>query len=167
MLQTTVQNFQDADTMLDHYAAIRARLGRPAPEAPVVVLRRAAAAVAPPKPPAAVVTWSSEPDSERIPTDLTEFQEQISCGKLLASQANGFRLAKLLEAKYRLPHDSLRGRKRSKAICAARQEWCWILVCEWRWPYSQTGRYLGLDHTTVMHAVARHAALRKSQVDAK
>ncbi|CAB4124801.1 Chromosomal replication initiator, DnaA C-terminal [uncultured Caudovirales phage] len=159
-LQTPIREFADAAAMMAHYAELRARLRSPPPKPvalPVPVVKLEPAPL--PAPPAdAPDLFAALEMVDHTPENLEEFLEQISCGKLVASRANGMRLAKLLEAHHRLPHGCLRGRSRVQPITRARQEWYWILVRQWGWPYGQTGRYTGFDHTTVIHGVARHAA---------
>lgn len=49
------------------------------------------------------------------------------------------------------------GKSRSKPIVAARQETCYRMVTELNMSYPAVGRRMGLDHSTVLHSVRKHA----------
>lgn len=50
--------------------------------------------------------------------------------------------------------EEITGRSRTRCIARARQEVCRRLR-DHGWSYPRIGRFLGLDHTTVMHACTR------------
>jgi hypothetical protein len=159
MLQTTVQEFHSADALMAHYATLRQRMREPLP---------AKDKAAPAPLPTPAKQTGEAPDTAEVKCytmTLEDFLEQISCGKLVASQANGMRLAKLLDVKWGLPVGSVQGRSRTRPTILARQEWYYILVKVWGWPYGQTGRYTQRDHTSVLHGVAKHIARLQAQAN--
>ena len=59
--------------------------------------------------------------------------------------------------KYQVSPDDVRGRSRMKEFVAPRQEFCWVMNKKHGWSLPQIGRFLGRDHTTVLHGVRTHA----------
>jgi chromosomal replication initiation ATPase DnaA len=154
-----MQEFQSADALLAHYAAVREKFKPP------MTVRMPAA----PRP--AVIRANQLDDKVKVVARdpahvaLDAFLEEISCGKLIASPANAMRLAKLLDARYRLPNGSVEGRGQAHKIVAVRHRWFWILVRQWGWAYYQTGVVTNRDHTTIMNGITKHEKVRKSCVD--
>ena len=67
MLQTSVQNFNDADALMAHYASLRTKLRAPPPPKPAPAIAQMAVTDAP----------DDRPPAPRPPT-LDEFKDQIS-----------------------------------------------------------------------------------------
>lgn len=63
-------------------------------------------------------------------------------------------------AEYEVGPADIIGRRRIARISAARHEVCRRLVAL-GWPYHEVGRQLGLDHTSVIHAVRKGANQQK------
>lgn len=59
--------------------------------------------------------------------------------------------------KFGLAIEEIMGEQRSKKIVEARHEIFWRLKKETKWSLPQIGRFMGRDHTTVLHGLRRYA----------
>lgn len=118
------------EEQIAHYAAIKKRLRQGMVIAPPVVAK--------PEPEPEIV----EPAKAGMPVQLTgpmRFRKHV------------MQISKLLDVNPEILFTSSRKRQ----YTMARFEIFYYLVVQGQWPYMRVGRWLGYDHTTIMHGVKR------------
>lgn len=66
-------------------------------------------------------------------------------------------------AKHNVAVHHVMSKRRSRHVVAARHEVCWRLREETNWSLPQIGRFLGRDHTSVMHACRCYDAFLRGE----
>ena len=61
-------------------------------------------------------------------------------------------MVKLVESRFSITFDSITGKSRDPKIVRARHAFMWLAKEKLNWSFSGIGRFIGKDHSTVMHA---------------
>jgi hypothetical protein len=66
-------------------------------------------------------------------------------------------------AKHSVPIRAVMSQRRQKELVKARQEICWRLREETTWSLPQIGRFLGRDHTSILHSCRAYEATLRGE----
>ena len=130
---------------------------RKAPPAPIVPVERVRPVAAPPQPPE-----NLDPTTvEKVTSEMLHWQNYYN-RTLPGALPDGLKFAKKLDAlayvaaRWRVPIPTLTGESRAKYNVSARREAAYILVRLMGYSFSETGRILHRDHTSIMNLVEQY-----------
>jgi len=82
-------------------------------------------------------------------------QEQLNRIKEIAQSVRPIAIDVLREmaSKYNVTIEDICGNRRTKELIDPRYEFCWIMNKKHKWTLTKIAKFLGKDHTTILHGI--------------